>query len=59
MPINRDQIGSLGWRKSLKHESKTTLIQLAGIDYCDFNKYTKDELIEIYYKILCKLLNKD
>lgn len=58
MPVNRDAIGTLKWRNSLKHESKTTLIQLSGVDYSDIDKYTKNELIEIYYKKLCELENE-
>ena len=53
MPVNRDAIGSVGWRNSLRHENKTTLMQLAGINYADRDKYKKDELIELYYKKLC------
>ena len=53
MPVNRDAIGTIGWKNSLRHESKTTLIQLADVDYSDKDKYTKDQLIERYYKKLC------
>ena len=53
MPVNRDAIGTIGWRNSLRHESKSTLIQLADIKYSDKDNYTKNELIEIYYKKLC------
>lgn len=58
MPVNRDAIGTIGWRNSLKHESKTTLVQLSEIEYSERNNYTKDELIEIYYKKLCTLANE-
>lgn len=54
MSINKSKIGSKGWINSLKHQSKLVLIQLADIDFTEKEKYTKDQLIEIYRIKLCK-----
>jgi hypothetical protein len=54
MPVNRDLIGSKKWINSLKHQSKLVLIQLADVDFDEKEKYTKEQLIEIYKIKLCK-----